>query len=105
VTVPVWIRLTSLRFVVVGSGTRHTLASNLSMQFVPDTTASSGQRVTGPPGGPAAPALPANNTMAAAIRIAILGIGSLLSRTLTVSFVPRATRERVRRMHPFALLA
>src|SRR4029453_16066776 len=42
-------------FTVVGFGTRHTLASYLSMHPAPDTTASPGHFVSAPPGGPAAP--------------------------------------------------
>jgi hypothetical protein len=52
--------------VVVGFGTRHTLASYLSMQPAPDTTASTGHFVSEKLGGPAAPAAPASSASAAA---------------------------------------
>jgi hypothetical protein len=69
VTVPVCILLTNLRFVVVGSGTRHRLASNRSAQLAPDTPASGGQRLRGKLGGPAASVMLARMMMLVAIRI------------------------------------
>src|SRR5262245_56045863 len=54
VALPCRILATSVRLVVVGLGTRHTLASYLSMQPAPATTASAGHLPTGPLGGPAA---------------------------------------------------
>src|SRR5262249_54811171 len=61
---PSWIFLTRAAFVVVGLGTRHTLASYLSMHPAPDTTASTGHFESGPLGGPAAPAAPASSATA-----------------------------------------
>src|SRR5262249_48797152 len=61
VAVPCWIFTTSARLVVVASGTRHTLASYLSMHPAPDTTASAAHFFTGPLGGPLAPAAPARS--------------------------------------------
>src|SRR5262245_28495815 len=56
VALPCRILATSVRLVVVGLGTRHTLASYLSMQPAPATTASAGHLPTGPLGGVAAAA-------------------------------------------------
>src|SRR5262245_25214208 len=47
VGLPSWIVLTRAAFVVVGLGTRHTLASYLSKHTVPATTASPGHVFTG----------------------------------------------------------
>src|SRR5262245_24591526 len=66
VALPCWILDTSALLPVVAFGTRHTLASNLSMQPAPDTTASGVQRLSGSLGGPAAPAALASSTSAAA---------------------------------------
>jgi len=55
--------------VVVGLGTRHTLASYLSMQTVPDTTASAGHDLSGPLGGAAAVAESTSVISAPAIEI------------------------------------
>src|SRR6185503_1694896 len=71
VAVPSWILLTRPLFAPRGSGSRHTLASNLSMHPAPDTTASTGHLVGGPLGGPAAPTAPASSTTAAATVIPI----------------------------------
>src|SRR6185503_13574701 len=62
VAFPCWILFTRATFVVVGFGTRHALASYLSMQVVPAMTESGGHFVSGPAGGPAAPAALASNT-------------------------------------------
>src|SRR5262245_38492290 len=69
VALPCWILFTRLAFVVVGLGTRHTLASYLSMHPAPDTTASTGHFVSGPLGGATASAAPASSTSAAATAI------------------------------------
>jgi hypothetical protein len=53
VAFPIWIFLARLAFVVVGLGTRHTLASYLSRQIVPATTASGAHLLTGNEGRPA----------------------------------------------------
>src|SRR5215831_3589196 len=64
---PRWIFVTRPRLVVVAFGTRHTLASYLSMHPGPDTTASGEHTVNGPLGGPtAATAAPATSSHPAA---------------------------------------
>src|SRR5262245_36936153 len=57
VALPSWIFLTRPAFVVVGSGTRQTLASYRSRQTAPAATASGPQRRTWEAGKPAAAAL------------------------------------------------
>ena len=49
--------------------TRHTLASNFSMQPAPDTTAFTGHFVSGAAGGPAVPATPGSSTNLSAATI------------------------------------
>src|SRR5512144_3163868 len=75
-------RDTRPRLRVVAFGTRHTLASYLSMQPVPDTTASGGHAVSGPLGGPAAasaPAAPTRTRAAAAATFLVMRLMALLS--------------------------
>src|SRR5262245_21558776 len=57
VALPCWIFATRLLLIVVAPGTRHTLASYLSMHTVPDTTESTGQLLSGL--APCAHAVPA----------------------------------------------
>src|SRR5262249_44168393 len=64
---PSWIRATNALLLVIGFGTRHTLASNLSMQPTPETTASGGHFLSGALGGPAAPAAPPSSSTAASV--------------------------------------
>src|SRR5262249_45381198 len=65
VALPCWIFNTRPLLVVVAFGTRHTLASYLSMHTVPDTTASGAHPVRG--WAPCAPAVPASSSSAADI--------------------------------------
>src|SRR4051794_26738939 len=64
VAVPFWIFFTSPALIVVGPGTRQTLASYVSIQTVPDTTESTGHFFSG--FAPCAPAVLARSSTRAA---------------------------------------